>query len=110
MTTAMDALLIGFIGASYSLILLFYTTGILLNLTRFDGTDIPPYLERLQAEYGFHILLICTVLSAIGLGTAGILHLLDHAYATDMLTASAIPFLGALLYFVRRMHSVTRPQ
>ncbi len=108
--TGLDAMILGFLGAVYSLTQLFYTTGILINYTRFTGTDIPPYTDRLQNESSFHILMIGTVLSATGLGTAVILRLLHLPYAADTFIIAPIPFLGTLLYFVRAMHAVTYPR
>ncbi len=108
--TAETGIAIGFLGAAYVLVLLFYTTGILINFTRFQNTDILPYTERLRSDSSFHVLLLATVLSALGLGTAGLLHILGHPSATAAIVTALIPFLTGFLYFVRRMHTISRPQ
>jgi hypothetical protein len=97
----------GFIGASVALLLLYYTTGVLLHFATFDQEAAERYTERLREETSFEALLAGIILYAASMGMAGAaLIVVPQEVGTLMAAGYTFLTLG-MLYFLRRMARIT---
>lgn len=105
----MDAGLVtvGAVGTGVALVLLYYTTGVLLHFVTFDADTVPRYMKRLRMENSFEILLITILLHALGMLAAGATLFLQSAVTPTVLAFSFIVLFAGMLYFLHRMHVVT---
>lgn len=98
---------IGFLGASVALLLLYYTTDILLHFTTFDQDAAEQYTERLREENSFEALLAGIILYAASMGMTGIALLVAPQEAGSLVTAGFTFLVLGMLYFLRHMARIT---